>query len=1286
MANDQALMSVGPALQDSTVPTWVMTMAGDLICANDAFVQFIGLSAMALTTQPLKGGLMPDADELDGVLDSLHLAENGRLECCLAFHRAGQGLSEHDCVLRTVISGGKPVAITGRIRQETLSSASVQPQTATQTRHDLNILRMLRETVGIATWSCDLRDRLIWASDNYYQMLGYGVGEVSLSSQWVRANIHPDELDEAILRMEEMIAGQRDAYAIDYRLRCKDGSWKWFHATAHIRGAGDVANNPTIYGSMIDITARKADEARLQEALHDSETAYAMLTHKEEMHRIATESGGIAPWNVDPISREAWWSDGFHRLLGYDNGALAPTSYAFRDLIHPKDRDQAVAALDAVTDGTTDFYDVDFRMRRADGSWIWCQSTARLLSRDHLGQTPLLCGSLKDITPRKLFEQQIATALAEAEGARDEALAARAAAQKSAEILRISSESGNVVPWTRIPENGESWFGDNLAQLLGYPPDTVIESAAFRKLFHPDDLSAAAQNHDEIERGERNDYDQEFRILHADGTYRWFASRGRKLSRESEGLPYIVCGSLTNIDPLKENEERLAQVAIEADEARVKAQTSEDMLRASAVNGLIGPWNLTHGGSEGWMMDMTYRMMGYEPDEFAPTGEAWRDLIHPDDREVSVADFMKLLSGDINVYDSVHRLRHKDGSYHWYRAIASRIDRSAQGLPNMIAGANTPIDHLKENEKRLAEAATMAQRITERLTSIADNAPAGLFEVRLDPDGLGDFPYTSGRFNDLIGYTAEEVAALRMGIMRRVHPDDLKAVMLSMDESMRELRQWGHRFRYIHPENGETWIAGSATPRRQADGSMVWVGTIYDVTNDVTREAELRKAHQAAEQMRAENEMQALHDVLTDLPNRRYFDQILAARLSRARSGEGPNDCVLIRIDADRFKYINDTLGHDAGDQVLIRIARLMQQSTRASDFSARIGGDEFSIILAPGSTETDAARIVDRIQQVMAKPLLFNGRQCHIRASFGIAHVADIAAVGSEIQSFADAALYRAKEKGRNRMEFFTPELHRDFIDGQSLASELYDALERDEFVPFFQPQVAADDGRLTGVEAVVRWQHPQKGLLSPARFLKVAEQLKMVADIDRRMVEKSTEVLSRLQGRNLHLPKISFNVSSGRLHDSDLIGQARQISRNGTMVTFELVESVLVEEAGAEFKQHLQRIKGAGINIEIDDFGSGHASIIGLMEVLPSALKIDRRIVTPVAERDISAQLVKAIIQIADALGIATVAEGGETVAQAQALRKLGCDVFQGFLFAPPLSEADLAAYLTSGGRLTS
>ena len=1281
MANDHVLMFVGPALQDSGAPTWLMTLSGDLICNNSAFGQVLGLQSTELASLPFLGAIVPDANQIGDLLAKLAAGTDTYAEGRIVFRRHDGTHSDHDCVFRPVISNGRAVAVLGRIRQSDVAifnAISPPDKMDVQTRHSLNTLGMLTQTVGIATWFADFADRKMQVSDNYYEMLGYEVGEIALDSKWVRSQIHPDDLGYAVQQMEDMVANRSDAYRVAYRLRCKDRSWKWFYATGHVRQVDGPSPSRVIYGSLMDISDRKADEARLQEALRDAETAYAMIAYKEEMHRVATESGGIAPWNIDPITRTAWWSEGLHRLLGYENNELPPISSAFRDLIHPNERDTAVASLNAVTEGKSNIYDADFRVRRKDGTWIWCQSTARLVARDHLGLHPLLCGSLKDITPRKLFEQQIETALIEAEKARDDAMAARAAAQRNEEILRVSSESGNVVPWTRTPETGESWFGPNLNKLLGIPPETVIESAYFRTLLHPDDQLRAANNHLEIEEGNRNDYAQDFRVLHADGNYRWFSSKGRRVYRTDQGLPDMVCGSLTNIDNLKENEERLAQVAAAAEAARAKAQASEDMLRASAVSGSIGPWNVCPETNECWMMDVTYRMMGYDPGDFVPNSDGWRNLIHPEDAGMAIANMVGLISGETEIYDVSHRLRHKDGSYHWYRGIARRIDRSSQGLPMLIAGATTPIAHLKENEARLAEAADAAQRISDRLRSIANNAPAGLFEFRLFPDGSSDLPFTSARFDDLIGFDEADDEAPKSFPFDQIHPEDAPAVLASIQQSAETLGQWSQRFRLMHPRNGQIWLSGSSTPKQHSDNTIVWIGTVHDVTNDVKREAELREAHLSAEKMRAENEKQALHDVLTELPNRRFFDQALADRLAAARAGDGPKDCVLIRIDADRFKYINDTLGHEAGDVVLMRIALIIKNCIRASDFGARIGGDEFSIILAAESDEQDAKAIVDRIQALMAEPLVFNGRQCHIQASFGIAHVADISAMGTEIQSFADAALYRAKEKGRNRMEFFTPDLHRDFLDGQSLASELHDAFENDEFIPFFQPQVSARDGSLTGVETLVRWQHPQKGILTPDKFLKVAEQLKMVADIDRMMVEKSSEVLDRLRSKNVHLPKISFNVSSGRMHDPEMINQAQRITLRGTSVTFELVESILVEEEGAEFKQHLQRISAAGIDIEIDDFGSGHASIIGLMEVLPSALKIDRRIVMPVAEKKAAAQLVKAIIQIADALDIHTVAEGVETEAQAKILRDLGCDVFQGYLFAKPLSEVDLERYL--------
>jgi len=600
-------------------------------------------------------------------------------------------------------------------------------------------------------------------------------------------------------------------------------------------------------------------------------------------------------------------------------------------------------------------------------------------------------------------------------------------------------------------------------------------------------------------------------------------------------------------------------------------------------------------------------------------------------------------------------------------------------LAQMHAGkaAHVPVRHAGGEAARAAH---------ERLRSIADNAPAGIFVFRPTPDGSGEFAYTSAKFDDLVGRPKQREDEVRKATFALIHPDDRPEFLASVTASARSLTHWHHRFRVQHPDRGTRWVSGAATPKLDEDGSVSFTGVIYDVTKDVEREAALATAHKLAEKMRQENERLALYDGLTGLPNRRYYDKVVATRRHEARTGHGPKGCVLIRIDLDHFKYVNDTLGHEAGDKVLCRVGEVLHDSIRDGDFASRIGGDEFSVILGGGSTEDDAMAIVERIQASLAEPLLYDGRHCRFGASFGIAKTDNMLELGADLQLFADAALFRAKARGRNRMEFFTPELRQSILNDRRLAAEIQDGLENDEFLPYFQPQMCAHKERLVGVETLLRWRHPTRGLLAPDSFMHVAEQLRVVPEIDRIMMEKARRSLDRWRASGLVVPKISFNVSSGRMHEPDVVSGALAIANGATKVTFELLESILVEEESDAFRFHLEMIREAGIDIEIDDFGSGHASIIGLTEISPSALKIDQRLVFPVVQDVRARNLVCAIVEIAETLGINTIAEGVETKDHANILRALGCDVLQGYLFSEPLSENDLLRFATGLERRTA
>ncbi len=631
-------------------------------------------------------------------------------------------------------------------------------------------------------------------------------------------------------------------------------------------------------------------------------------------------------------------------------------------------------------------------------------------------------------------------------------------------------------------------------------------------------------------------------------------------------------------------------------------------------------------------------------------------------------------SANLSVFEEKIRVAHPEKGLRWILVSALPFPRPDGS--RVCYGSAMDITEGVQSEIRAAEAAEDLKRSHERLTLVTEIAPVGLYELRRTDDGAFDFPYVSGRFAEFAGIEAEDFQDDPARLLPVVASEDRPELVESIHKSAGGLEHWRMRFRVIRPESGVLWLSGTAIPRLEEKGSIVWTGAVLDVTPDAMREEALRDAHRLAEKMRAENETQALHDGLTGLPNRRYYDRVIAERLEQARSSGG-EDCTLVRLDLDHFKNVNDTLGHAAGDLVLVRVAEVLRDSIRASDFAARIGGDEFSILLAPRQTREDASGLVARIREKLAEPLIFDGRQCRFGASFGIAHVEDLTEAGSDIQIFADAALYQAKEGGRNRLQFFTPALHQSLIEDRRLSVEIHEAIETDQFVPFFQPQVSARDGRLVGAEVLLRWLHPTRGLVLPGEFLPVAEQLRLVSDIDRIMMEKSRDALARWQAQGLIMPKISFNVSSGRMHDPGIVALAQQMAATETQVTFELLESILVEDETELFRMHLDMIRDAGVDIEIDDFGSGHASIIGLTEIAPSALKIDKRLIDPVAPASRALSLVGAIVEIAETLGINTVAEGVETSCQASLLREIGCTVLQGFHFSHPLNEKQFLAY---------
>lgn len=435
------------------------------------------------------------------------------------------------------------------------------------------------------------------------------------------------------------------------------------------------------------------------------------------------------------------------------------------------------------------------------------------------------------------------------------------------------------------------------------------------------------------------------------------------------------------------------------------------------------------------------------------------------------------------------------------------------------------------------------------------------------------------------------------------------------------------------------------------------------------------------EAARADLEHLAMHDSLTGLPNRRYLDAVLADCTSE------PDDSLriaLMHIDLDRFKQINDTLGHAAGDAVLVHVAGVLRQSSEPGDFIARIGGDEFIVLSRMrDSTSLQLATQAKRFIEQIRRPIPYGNHLCRTGASVGIAVQAAQGMDPKQLLVNSDIALYRAKDKGKSRCEFFSKEMQQRVVLTKQLADDILRGIEQHEFTPYYQPKVHAVTRQIVGMEALVRWVHPVQGVLGPAAFLEVAEELSAVSTIDRMVFEQALAQFGHWQERGLGIPSVSVNVSMRRLNDHELLESLRGFSQTPGTVSFELLESIFLDDTDEEVSQNIECLKLLGIDIDIDDFGTGHASIAGLLKLKPKRLKIDRQFVLPIVESAEKRRLTSSMIDMAKALNIEVVAEGVETLEHAQLLQDLGCNMLQGYVFSRPMPAADVEAFVQDYNR---
>ena len=472
---------------------------------------------------------------------------------------------------------------------------------------------------------------------------------------------------------------------------------------------------------------------------------------------------------------------------------------------------------------------------------------------------------------------------------------------------------------------------------------------------------------------------------------------------------------------------------------------------------------------------------------------------------------------------------------------------------------------------------------------------------------------------------------------------------------------------------------------RHADGTWRLMETL--VTSQLTEPAVqgvVLNSRDITERKQFEDQLrhQALHDPLTRLPNRALFvDRLEHALAGQARRG----GCVgVLLVDLDDFKSVNDTAGHVVGDALLEAVAIRLPTLVRAADTVARLGGDEFAVLAEAMPDPQEATKLAERLLRGLRQPLLAEGREVYAHASIGISIATEPGTPAEDLLRQADVAMYVAKSEGKDRHRQFDHAMHQAVVERMALQSELIRAIERHQLTLHYQPVVALGSGRLTGMEALVRWQHPERGLVPPGSFIPLAEQTGLMVPLGRWVLQAACRQLRQWQQAGIADGlDLAVNVSVRQLKEPGFVATVAEVleqtGRDPGRTVREITESLLMESIDTIIDV-LHELRGLGVRLAIDDFGTGYSSLAYLVKLPVQLLKIDRSFITRLDDDANNATLVRSILKLARDLRLQTVAEGIEQAHLAEELHRLGCDKGQGFYFSRPLTAADLEAVLRS------
>jgi diguanylate cyclase (GGDEF)-like protein/PAS domain S-box-containing protein len=849
----------------------------------------------------------------------------------------------------------------------------------------------------------------------------------------------------------------------------------------------------------------------------------------------------------------------------------------------------------------------------------------------------------------------------------------RLAAEESEDAIVALDPAGHVVQWTAAA-----------TRLFGYPREEILGRSSA-------DLVPADLRDEHLARVAR--------VVAGERVHR-LSTRGQ----HRNGMALLLSLTLAPL-PSGTGAIVVARDVSEREFAQATLAESEHRLREAQELSHVGLWVWDATGDVVQMSDELYRIHGIDPRDFDGTLAAYLELADPTERLELAEALGRAITGE-EPLEREYRILRPDGSLGWvYSRAARELDDAGQAIglrgmcqditdrrraSDVMARQASMLDLLRAMAVAANEAETLEGALRSSVRAVCAHAewPIGhavpVTAGRLESEGVWHVTEPEfDQFRERLGAAESGVARLAQAVVATRQPvwlSDLDRDLDSTDAVAGAGLITGFACPVFEQNQLVAVLEFYAADRREPDQQLM-EATAHGA-NQLGHVVERARAREALAR-------QALHDALTELPNRTLFlDRLRHALQVLDRE---PSHVAVIFIDLDNFKLINDSLGHGVGDQVLTTVSERLLQDMRIGDTTARFGGDEFMILCERLPSPEAAVDIAERLLAAVASPIdLGPDNVTVVHASAGIVITDDPAAKAEDLIRDADAAMYRAKEAGGSRYQIFDRALHQQAARKLTVANDLRRALANDELRLVYQPQVRLTDRRLIGMEALVRWQHPEQGLLPPSEFITVAEQTHLIVPMGTWVLQAACRQQARWQEAGAVPVKMCVNVSAVQLAASDLLDVvADALSSTGiepASLCIEITESVLMADADAGLEA-LLALKMLGVGIAVDDFGTGYSSLAYLSRFPIDLIKIDKGFVDPLGQGDGRAEsIVSAVVEMSRALGLTTLAEGVETEAQLADLIAIGCEAGQGYLFARPQPPAAISALLTDSAGIAA